>query len=40
MECEDGRAFLLLFHNKLNKLDNTGAQILDSNYHMTLKRIL
>ena len=25
------------FHNKFNKINNTGAQMLDSFYHMTLK---
>ena len=28
---------LLLFRNKFNKFNKTGAQMLDSNYHMTLK---
>ena len=28
---------LSLFRNKLNKFNNTGARILDSFYHMTLK---
>ena len=28
---------LSLFHNEFNKFNNTGARILDSNYHMTLK---
>ena len=30
-------SILSLFHNKFNKFNNTGAQILDSIYHMTLK---
>ena len=30
---------LLLFHNKFNKFNNTGARILDSIYRMTLKLI-
>ena len=30
-------SILLLFRNKFNKLDNTGAQMLDSIYHMTLE---
>ena len=29
--------FLLLFCNKFNKFNNTGARMLDSIYHMTLK---
>ena len=28
---------LLLFRNDLNKFNNTGARMLDSIYHMTLK---
>ena len=28
---------LLLFHNKFNKFNNTGARMLDSIYRMTLK---
>ena len=32
-------SILLLFRNKFNKFNNTGAQILDSIYHMTLKLI-
>ena len=28
---------LSLFHNKFDKFNNTGAQTLDSIYHMTLK---
>ena len=28
---------LSLFRNKLNKFNNTGAQMLDSIYHMTLR---
>ena len=31
------RGFLSLFHNKFNKFNNTGAQMLDSIYHMILK---
>ena len=30
-------SFLSLFRNEFNKLNNTGAQMLDSVYHMTLK---
>ena len=30
-------SILLLFHNKFNKFYNTGEQMLDSIYHMTLK---
>ena len=30
-------SILLLFRNKFNKFNNTGAQMLDSIYHMTLK---
>ena len=32
-------SFLLLFLNNFNKFNNTGAQMLDSIYHMTLKLI-
>ena len=28
------------FHNEFNKFNNTGAQMLDSIYHMTLKLLL
>ena len=31
------RSILSLFHNEFNKFNNTGAQMLDSIYHMTLK---
>ena len=31
--------YLSLFHNKFNKFNNTGAQMLDSFYHMTLQLI-
>ena len=30
-------SILSLFRNKFNKFNNTGAQMLDSIYHMTLK---
>ena len=30
-------SILLLFRNKFNKFNNTGAQMLDSIYHMTLR---
>ena len=30
-------SILLLFRNELNKFNNTGARMLDSIYHMTLK---
>ena len=30
-------SILFLFRNKFNKFNNTGAQMLDSIYHMTLK---
>ena len=30
-------SILLLFRNELNEFNNTGAQLLDSIYHMTLK---
>ena len=30
-------SILSLFRNELNKFNNTGAQLLDSIYHMTLK---
>ena len=32
-------SILSLFHNKFNKSNNTGARMLDSIYHMTLKLI-
>ena len=31
------QSILSLFHNDFNKFNNTGAQMLDSIYHMTLK---
>ena len=30
-------SILLLFHNKFNKFNNTGARMLDSIYHMSMK---
>ena len=30
-------SILSLFHNEFNKFSNTGAQMLDSIYHMTLR---
>ena len=30
-------SILSLFHNKFNKYNNTGARMLDSFYHMTLR---
>ena len=33
-------SILSLFRNEINKFNNTGAQMLDSIYHMTLKVIL
>ena len=36
IKFEAGRAFDL-FRNEFNKFNNTGAQMLDSIYHMTLK---
>ena len=30
-------SILFLFHNKFNKINNTGAGMLDSIYHMTLR---
>ena len=32
-------SILFLFRNDLNKFNNTGVLMLDSNYHMTLKLI-
>ena len=32
-------SILLLFCNKFNKFNNTGARMLDSIYHMTLKLV-
>ena len=37
IKCEACRAFLSLFCNKFNKFINTGALMLDSIYHMTMK---
>ena len=31
------QSILSLFHNEFDKFNNTGAQMLDSIYHMTLK---
>ena len=36
IECEACQAFYL-FRNEFNKLNDTVTQMLDSNYHMTLK---
>ena len=33
-------SILYLFRNKFNKFNNTGGQMLDSIYHMTLKSFL
>ena len=33
----DKPRILSLFHNKFNKFNNTGARMLDSIYHMSLK---
>ena len=33
------RSILSLFHNKFIKFNNTGARMLDSIYHMTLKQL-
>ena len=33
-KCKACRAFYLFFHNEFNKFNNTGAQMLDSMYHM------
>ena len=30
-------SILSLFHDEFNKFNNTGAQMLDSTYHMTLR---
>ena len=38
-KCEACRAFYLFFRNEFNKFDNTGARMLDSIYHMTLKHL-
>ena len=32
-----GKSDLTLFRNEFNKFNNTGARMLDSIYHMTLK---
>ena len=38
LSIEWGRPRILsLFHNKFNKFNNTGAQMLDFIYHITLK---
>ena len=36
IKCESCQ-YLVAFRNKCIKFNNTGAQMLDSNYHMTLK---
>ena len=36
IKCKVCRAFYL-FHNEFNKFNNTGAQMLDSIYNMTLR---
>ena len=36
-KMQDLSSILSLFRNEFNKLNNTGAQMLDSIYHMTLK---
>ena len=37
MKCEVCRAFDLFFRNEFYKFNNTGARMLGSVYHMTLK---
>ena len=37
IKCKACQAFYHLFGNEFNKFNNTGAQMLDSIYHMTLK---
>ena len=37
IKCESCKAFYFLFRNKSNKFNNTGALMLDSTYHMTLR---
>ena len=39
IKCEACRAFYLFFRNEFNKVDNTGARMLDSIYHMTLNHL-
>ena len=38
-KCKACQAFYRFFRNEFNKFNNTGAQILDSIYHMPLKLI-
>ena len=37
IKCEACRAFYHFFCNEFNKFNNTGARMLDSIYHMTLR---
>ena len=37
IRCEALLSILSVFSNEFNKLNNTGAQLQDSFYHMTLK---
>ena len=37
INCEACRAFYRFFRNKFNKFNTTGARMLESIYHMTLK---
>ena len=37
ISCEDLPSILSVFSNEFNKFSNTGAQMQDSIYHMTLK---
>ena len=37
IKCKACRAFYHFFPNEFNKFNNTGAQMLDCSYHMTLK---
>ena len=39
VKCEAGQAFYLFFCNEFNKFNNTGAQMLDSIHHRTLKSV-
>ena len=38
-KCEARLAFIFFFRNQFNNFNNTGARILDSIYHRTLKSI-
>ena len=40
IRCEDLPSILSVFPNEMNKLNNTGALMQDSIYHLTLKSLI